>query len=233
MEERKKNKMKNIYLILLLCFFYTEFEGVSILGYNLSRNMEKYFGISKYVVYLILIGNYFVEYVEKRKEKSCLVIINYYTYLVFLASSFLFLIYKLDILNSFRNLTFEKEFLNVSIFNYNLGLIPVYLMQFAIFVEDIRFLYLYIGIAIFILIIMLVIILNWGIIKTYKNLTKGYRTRKELERKEREIAEKIAIKEAIEKNELDQKKRIAEERERQIQEMVRLMNQSDDEDTKK
>ncbi|MGL4533881.1 MAG: hypothetical protein ACRCUA_02280 [Fusobacteriaceae bacterium] len=229
MEKRKKNRMKYFYLVLMLCFFYTQLEVVPVLGYNVSGNMEKYFGISKYLIYLIILMNYFVEYVENRKEKNCLIIINYYTYLVFLSASFLFLVYKLNILNDFSQPYLERNFLNLSIFKYNLGLIPTYFMEFLIFFKDVRIFYSFIVAAVLILIVMAIIILNWGVLRVYKNLTKGYRTRKELERKEREIAEKIAIKESIERNELEQKKRIAEEREKQIQEMVKLMNQGEDE----
>ncbi|MGL4945583.1 MAG: hypothetical protein ACRC4Z_04915, partial [Fusobacteriaceae bacterium] len=177
-----------------------------------------------YVIYAVLMINYFISYVENEKKKFIFTIINYYIYIGVLSVIALFMIYRLEIFSQKNLMALESSFMELSLFQYKLGMISTYLNFVVIFNENRNVFYAAFGIAIFNSILLLVLMLNWGIFYHLKKVRKGYLLREKMEREEKELQEKIAMKEMLEKKEVERLKRVREETERRIREEVTNLN---------
>ncbi|MGL4253083.1 MAG: hypothetical protein ACRCU6_11300 [Fusobacteriaceae bacterium] len=221
---KKIFSLKNIYLLIVTYFIWIGITGEMFLGYNLSQFMTNYFGRTQYVIYAVLMINYFISYVENEKKKFIFTIINYYIYIGVLSVIALFMIYRLEIFSQKNLMALESSFMELSLFQYKLGMISTYLNFVVIFNENRNVFYAAFGIAIFNSILLLVLMLNWGIFYHLKKVRKGYLLREKMEREEKELQEKIAMKEMLEKKEVERLKRVREETERRIREEVTNLN---------
>ncbi|MGL5123384.1 MAG: hypothetical protein ACRC6K_04380, partial [Fusobacteriaceae bacterium] len=205
-----------IYLFFLIYFFYSYFNTGFILEYDIKTFFDKYFGISKYIVFIILLGNYFIEHIKKEKRNTILTIM-FLIYIFYLAFATLLLSYKLNLIiqNPIPNL--EYHFVKYSVFDYDLGLIASFLISNLILINNTYLFYLVFLISILICLFMGIIVTNRVLIKGLKYIKIEYNKLKILEKKEEKVKEKIAIKESIEKNEIKQLEKIKEYREQMIQ----------------
>ncbi|MGL4403205.1 MAG: hypothetical protein ACRCTS_05755 [Fusobacteriaceae bacterium] len=221
---KKIFSLKNIYLLIATYFILGGITGETFLGYNLSKFMDYYFGRTQYIIYGVLMLNYFISYVENERKKLIFTIINYYIYIGMLSVVTLFMIYKLEVFSGINLMNLESEFMELALFKYKLGLIPTYLNFVIIFNENKNIFYGAFGIAIFNSLLLLVLMLNWGIFYHLKKIRKGYLLREKMEREEKELQEKIALKEMLEKKEVERLKRLREETEKRIREEVTNLN---------
>lgn len=219
---------KNIYLFFLIYFFYNYFNTGFILDFNVKSFLDKYFGLSKYIVFIILLGNYFVEYIKKEKRNATLTII-FFIYLFYLAFVTIFLSYKLNLITQKPIPNLEYNFIKYCIFDFNFGLISAFFISNIILTKNIYIFYLALIISSLVCLFMGIIITNRIFIKSYKYIKIEYNKRKLLEKKEEKVKEKIAIKEAIEKNEIKQLEQIEEYKEKMIQEQVILLKEKESE----
>ncbi|MGL4969408.1 MAG: hypothetical protein ACRC5B_04525, partial [Fusobacteriaceae bacterium] len=124
---KKIFSLKNIYLLIVTYFIWIGITGEMFLGYNLSQFMTNYFGRTQYVIYAVLMINYFISYVENEKKKFIFTIINYYIYIGVLSVIALFMIYRLEIFSQKNLMALESSFMELSLFQYKLGMISTYL----------------------------------------------------------------------------------------------------------
>lgn len=221
---KKIFSLKNIYLLIVSYFIFAGITGEMFFSYNLSQFLDYYFGRTQYIIYFILGVNYFISYVENERKKFIFTVINYYIYIGVLSAVALFMIYKLDVFSQMNLMKLESDFMELSLFKYKLGLIPTYLNFIIIFNENRNIFYGGFGIAIFNSLLLLILMLNWGVFYHLKKIRKGYLLRKKMEREEKELQEKIALKEMLEKREVERLKRVREETERRIREEVTNLN---------
>ncbi|MGL4980596.1 MAG: hypothetical protein ACRC40_01555 [Fusobacteriaceae bacterium] len=171
-----------------------------------------------------MITNYLISYVKNRKNKFIFTIINYYTYIGVLSVVYLFIIYRLGVLAQTDIMKLELDFMSLSLFEYKLGLIPTYLNFISIFNENKNIFYGIFGLNIFNSFLLVILMMNWGIFYHLKKIRKGYILREKMEREERELQEKIALKEMLEKKEIERLEKVREETERMIREEVINLN---------
>ncbi|WP_294065426.1 hypothetical protein [uncultured Fusobacterium sp.] len=110
-----------------------------------------------------------------------------------------------------------KEFFQLSIYKYKIGLVATY--GFYLLLTNVMFKYLYIGLGVIIFCTTFLIVakaINRGISKMYHN----YKEKKRIAREEQLIREQIAIKEALEKREAMMKEKLEQEKENKIKERV-------------
>jgi hypothetical protein len=110
-----------------------------------------------------------------------------------------------------------KEFFQLSIYKYKIGLVATY--GFYLLLTNVMFKYLYIGLGVIIFCTTFLIVakaINRGISKMYHN----YKEKKRIAREEQLIREQIAIKEALEKREALMKEKLEQEKENKIKERV-------------
>ena len=110
--------------------------------------------------------------------------------------------------------------MSITIFDYKLGLVTSYLLEKGLFVQNKTLFYIIFLICGAILLIMGIIIYNWIIVKNIKKLVIRYEKMKKNEKEEKEIKEKILIKEFIEKNESEKLIKINEDKQRQIEKLI-------------
>lgn len=216
--------LRNVYLLIVLSFIWSGTMGNTFFGWNLRRFMEYYFGRTQYVIYIMLIANYFISYAENNKKKTIFTFINYFLYLGIFSIIFILLTYKLGVFSQINVGRMEKEFVELALFKYKLGLVPTYLSFLIILNENRNIFYGALGVAILNSLILLILMLNWGIFYHLRKIRKGYLLRKKMEKEERELQEKIALKEMLERKEIERIKRVREAMEKRIREEVTNLN---------
>lgn len=215
-------KFKNLYLLLLGSLAYFYYVGSPKIV-QWEEVISKYFGITKYLIYTILLTNYVT--LQNKKKQNMLSFIMHFSYVFMLAICFILISYNLGLLSKIPNLqNLEERFLELSIFKYKLGLIATYLYSFLILNKNIYIFYTAVGVSALIILFMSVSLTNWLIINNLKSVKEGYIKRKKIEEEEALILEKIAIKEAIEKNTIEQIKKMEIARENEIKEQVVRLN---------
>lgn len=216
--------LRNIYLFMVGYFIWAGTVGGMFFNWNLSHFMDFYFGRTQYVIYLILLINYAISYAKTEKKKVIFTIINYFIYVGVISGMLILISYNLEIFSKTDLKSLEYNFMELSLFRYKLGLVPTYLNFILIFNESRNIFYFAYGIAVFNMLLMTTLMLNWGIFYHLKKIKKGYLLRQKMEQEERELQEKIALKEMLEKKEVERIKMIREATEKRIREEVTNLN---------
>ncbi|MGL4392050.1 MAG: hypothetical protein ACRCSK_01220 [Fusobacteriaceae bacterium] len=208
----------NIYLIIVLYFFYSCFNGINFFGLETTYNMEKYFGIGKYLVFIILFANYFVEFFKEKKTKNRYLLLSYFLYLFYISFIILILSFELGILfnraENFNAEVLDMKLASLAYFKYNFGLVPGYIARYIVINENAKIFYAGISISVLATIFMIIIFVNYILIRVYRIISKGYKKRKYFEEKEEDLENKIEIKEISERKAVQQslrRKRLEEE----------------------
>jgi hypothetical protein len=213
-------KMKNINFIILLLLFYGYFKSNIFLDNGFWQVINVYFGRMQYLIYIVMIFNFLIRYVKSNKKRNIFTVINYYIYLVVYSVFYLLLSWKLNLFSNVIGVETRDKFLSITIFDYKLGLVTSYLLEKGLFVQNKTLFYIIFLICGAILLIMGIIIYNWIIVKNIKKLVIRYEKMKKNEKEEKEIKEKILIKEFIEKNESEKLIKINEDKQRQIEKLI-------------
>ena len=212
--------MKNINFIILLLLFYGYFKSNILLDNGFWQVINVYFGRMQYLIYIVMIFNFLIRYVKNSKKRNVFTVINYYLYLVVYSMFYLWLSWKLNLFSSVIGIGTRDKFLSITIFDYKLGLVTSYLLEKSLFVQSRILFYIISLICGAILLVMGIIIYNWIIVKNIKRLMIKYEKIKKNEKEEKEIKEKILIKEFIEKNESEKLIKINEDKQRQIEKLI-------------
>ena len=212
--------MKNINFIILLLLFYGYFKSNIFLDNGFWQVINVYFGRIQYLIYIIMIFNFLIRYVKNSKKRNVFTVINYYLYLVVYSMFYLWLSWKLNLFSSVIGIGTRDKFLSITIFDYKLGLVVSYLLEKGLFVQSEILFYIILSVCGIILLIMGIIIYNWIIVKNMKKLMLRYEKMKKNEKEEKDIKEKILIKEFIEKNESEKLIKINEDKQRQIEKLI-------------
>ena len=212
--------MKNINFIILLLLFYGYFKSNIFLDNGFWQVIYVYFGRMQYLIYIVMIFNFLIRYVKSNKKRNIFTVINYYIYLVVYSVFYLLLSWKLNLFSNVIGVETRDKFLSITIFDYKLGLVTSYLLEKGLFVQNKTLFYIIFLICGAILFIMGIIIYNWIIVKNIKKLVIRYEKMKKNEKEEKEIKEKILIKEFIEKNESEKLIKINEDKQRQIEKLI-------------
>ncbi len=212
--------MKNINFIILLLLFYGYFKSNIFLDNGFWQVINVYFGRMQYLIYIVMIFNFLIRYVKSNKKRNIFTVINYYIYLVVYSVFYLLLSWKLNLFSNVIGVETRDKFLSITIFDYKLGLVTSYLLEKGLFVQNKTLFYIIFLICGAILFIMGIIIYNWIIVKNIKKLVIRYEKMKKNEKEEKEIKEKILIKEFIEKNESEKLIKINEDKQRQIEKLI-------------
>ncbi len=212
--------MKNINFIILLLLFYGYFKSNIFLDNGFWQVINVYFGRMQYLIYIVMIFNFLIRYVKSNKKRNIFTVINYYIYLVVYSVFYLLLSWKLNLFSNVIGVETRDKFLSITIFDYKLGLVTSYLLEKGLFVQNKTLFYIIFLICGAILLIMGIIIYNWIIVKNIKKLVIRYEKMKKNEKEEKEIKEKILIKEFIEKNESEKLIKINEDKQRQIEKLI-------------
>lgn len=221
--------IRNLYLGIVIYFIYSCVTGERFFNMDTSEFMERYFGITQYILMFILVVNYLLSYVKDNHRRNIFTFINYYLYVGALSVMILWLYYRLGIFGKMGGPELENLFIKLTVFDYKLGLIPSYIASFVLLTDNEKIFYGGIAAVVVTALILLILIINWIFINNFKKLKKGYEKRKSLEEEEAALREKIAIKEAVEKAEVEQRMRLNQEAERRIREEVTTNNPIKDE----
>lgn len=221
--------LHNIYLILVIYFIYSCVTGENFFEMDTAEFMDRYFGISQYLIMAVLVANYLLSYVKNEKKKLIFTLINYFLYVGFISLVILWMYYKLGLFGKIGGSHLEYDFVKLTVFQYKLGLIPSYFTSLIILAENDKIFYGGLGISLLNALLLLIMGTNWIFINNYRKIRKGYIQRKKIEEEEALLKEKIAIKESVERNELEQIRRMNIEAEKRIREEVTTNNPIKDE----
>ena len=164
------------------------------------------------------IDSYF-PFITNKTKKMLLSVRLYCFFLLSISCILLYLMYilKLPFAETIADDEIIKEFFQLSIYKYKIGLVATY--GFYLLLTNVMFKYLYIGLGVIIFCTTFLIVakaINRGISKMYHN----YKEKKRIAREEQLIREQIAIKEALEKREALMKEKLEQEKENKIKERV-------------
>ena len=181
--------------------------------------IDSYFGIVVFPLIIILLFSILFPFITNKTKKMLLSVRFYCFFLLSISCILLYLMYilKLPFAETIADDEIIKEFFQLSIYKYKIGLVATY--GFYLLLTNVMFKYLYIGLGVIIFCTTFLIVakaINRGISKMYHN----YKEKKRIAREEQLIREQIAIKEALEKREALMKEKLEQEKENKIKERV-------------
>lgn len=181
--------------------------------------IDSYFGIVVFPLIIILLFSILFPFITNKTKKMLLSVRLYCFFLLSISCILLYLMYilKLPFAETIADDEIIKEFFQLSIYKYKIGLVATY--GFYLLLTNVMFKYLYIGLGVIIFCTTFLIVakaINRGISKMYHN----YKEKKRIAREEQLIREQIAIKEALEKREALMKEKLEQEKENKIKERV-------------
>lgn len=181
--------------------------------------IDSYFGIVIFPLIIILLFSILFPFITNKTKKMLLSVRLYCFFLLSISCILLYLMYilKLPFAETIADDEIIKEFFQLSIYKYKIGLVATY--GFYLLLTNVMFKYLYIGLGVIIFCTTFLIVakaINRGISKMYHN----YKEKKRIAREEQLIREQIAIKEALEKREALMKEKLEQEKENKIKERV-------------
>ena len=181
--------------------------------------IDSYFGIVVFPLIIILLFSILFPFITNKTKKMLLSVRLYCFFLLSISCILLYLmcILKLPFAETIADDEIIKEFFQLSIYKYKIGLVATY--GFYLLLTNVMFKYLYIGLGVIIFCTTFLIVakaINRGISKMYHN----YKEKKRIAREEQLIREQIAIKEALEKREALMKEKLEQEKENKIKERV-------------
>ena len=181
--------------------------------------IDSYFGVVVFPLIIILLFSILFPFITNKTKKMLLSVRLYCFFLLSISCILLYLMYilKLPFAETIADDEIIKEFFQLSIYKYKIGLVATY--GFYLLLTNVMFKYLYIGLGVIIFCTTFLIVakaINRGISKMYHN----YKEKKRIAREEQLIREQIAIKEALEKREALMKEKLEQEKENKIKERV-------------
>lgn len=198
--EKKILKTKVLYLLFLVGFFY-KYINEAIHGKSgIYEILTRYFGYGKYVIFFILISNFYTMGMKEERRNRWTKIF-YSSYIIYIAFMFFIASYKVHIMGS--NATGDPGYniFNILIFNLNTGLIGGYILSYIMLMDNPYIYWSFFVIFFGISLLAITFLVNFLMIRPVKILNEEYIKRIKLERAEEELIEQIAIKEALEKKE--------------------------------
>lgn len=212
-------KFRYIYIYFLLYMVADYFFKGRISELGIFSFIDSYFGIVVFPLIIILLFSILFPFITNKTKKMLLSVRLYCFFLLSISCILLYLMYilKLPFAETIADDEIIKEFFQLSIYKYKIGLVATY--GFYLLLTNVMFKYLYIGLGVIIFCTTFLIVakaINRGISKMYHN----YKEKKRIAREEQLIREQIAIKEALEKREALMKEKLEQEKENKIKERV-------------
>ncbi len=212
-------KFRYIYIYFLLYMVADYFFKGRVSELGIFSFIDSYFGIVVFPLIIILLFSILFPFITNKTKKMLLSVRLYCFFLLSISCILLYLMYilKLPFAETIADDEIIKEFFQLSIYKYKIGLVATY--GFYLLLTNLMFKYLYIGLGIIIFCTTFLIVakaINRGISKMYHN----YKEKKRIAREEQLIREQIAIKEALEKREALMKEKLEQEKENKIKERV-------------
>lgn len=212
-------KFRYIYIYFLLYMVADYFFKGRVSELGIFSFIDSYFGIVIFPLIIILLFSILFPFITNKTKKMLLSVRLYCFFLLSISCILLYLMYilKLPFAETIADDEIIKEFFQLSIYKYKIGLVATY--GFYLLLTNVMFKYLYIGLGVIIFCTTFLIVakaINRGISKMYHN----YKEKKRIAREEQLIREQIAIKEALEKREALMKEKLEQEKENKIKERV-------------
>lgn len=212
-------KFRYIYIYFLLYMVADYFFKGRVSELGIFSFIDSYFGIVVFPLIIILLFSILFPFITNKTKKMLLSVRLYCFFLLSISCILLYLMYilKLPFAEIIADDEIIKEFFQLSIYKYKIGLVATY--GFYLLLTNVMFKYLYIGLGVIIFCTTFLIVakaINRGISKMYHN----YKEKKRIAREEQLIREQIAIKEALEKREALMKEKLEQEKENKIKERV-------------
>ena len=212
-------KFRYIYIYFLLYMVADYFFKGRVSELGIFSFIDSYFGIVVFPLIIILLFSILFPFITNKTKKMLLSVRLYCFFLLSISCILLYLMYilKLPFAETIADDEIIKEFFQLSIYKYKIGLVATY--GFYLLLTNVMFKYLYIGLGVIIFCTTFLIVakaINRGISKMYHN----YKEKKRIAREEQLIREQIAIKEALEKREALMKEKLEQEKENKIKERV-------------
>lgn len=212
-------KFRYIYIYFLLYMVADYFFKGRVSELGVFSFIDSYFGIVVFPLIVILLFSILFPFITNKTKKMLLSVRLYCFFLLSISCILLYLMYilKLPFAETIADDEIIKEFFQLSIYKYKIGLVATY--GFYLLLTNVMFKYLYIGLGVIIFCTTFLIVakaINRGISKMYHN----YKEKKRIAREEQLIREQIAIKEALEKREALMKEKLEQEKENKIKERV-------------
>ena len=212
-------KFRYIYIYFLLYMVVDYFFKGRVSELGIFSFIDSYFGIVVFPLIIILLFSILFPFITNKTKKMLLSVRLYCFFLLSISCILLYLMYilKLPFAETIADDEIIKEFFQLSIYKYKIGLVATY--GFYLLLTNVMFKYLYIGLGVIIFCTTFLIVakaINRGISKMYHN----YKEKKRIAREEQLIREQIAIKEALEKREALMKEKLEQEKENKIKERV-------------
>jgi len=228
-EKAKDNKeVKLATLFISLFFLYHFIKGKFFFESRIFELLYTIFGVYYYflIAYPLLIS--YSCSLEDSKRKMVLKTRMFFTVLFFFFCTLMTVIFQMKEYN-YDGVRLEKQLIKVSWIEDELGGMATMLIDLLYFNFEKLHLYIFSTVVIFISFFFIFGSSVRGFIKSIGNIKNFYVEKKELVKRERELQEKISIKESIEKEMLIKKEKYLQEKERKIREKVKevLQDSSD------
>lgn len=212
-------KFRYIYIYFLLYIVADYFFKGRVSELGVFNFISSYFGIVVFPLIIILLFSILFPFINNKTKKMLLSVRLYCFFLLSLSCILLYLMYilKLPFDEVVADDKIVREFLQLSLYKYKIGLVATY--GFYLLLTNVMFKYIYIGLGVIIFCTTFLIVakaINRGISKMYHD----YKERKRIAKEEQLIREQIAIKEALEKREAMMKEKLEQEKENKIKERV-------------
>lgn len=217
---RKIFSFKNLYLFSLILLLHYYFNGKDLFQGNVSEIINDYFGRSRYILFFILVINYFTTGIKDNKKRDKVTILSHSLYLVYLAFYNLLISAQLGLIVGPVIKNKDFLFLDLSIFKYKTGIIATYLISNVVNTENRNIFWLGIAMSLIIITCFVLGVLNLFVFSNIKDIKTERLKKKNIKNKENDILQKIQIREAIEKTEIEQLTKQEKEKEQRIKEKV-------------
>lgn len=201
--------MERFSILIQLRFIYIYFIIYTVVGYfydswlkkfGYYTFLENYFGVTSFFILAIMLLNIYPFFIGCKRKKMVYSIRMKFFIILVISVTVLWLMLKLGV--PFEKKVADDELLRLSIdktfYNYNLGLIPVFL--FDMLLVKIKFLYLYIALYVLIFISIFFIVAKRVRI-TITKIIHNRREKKRLKIERQLIQEQIELMEMLEKRE--------------------------------
>ncbi|WP_394700977.1 hypothetical protein [uncultured Ilyobacter sp.] len=221
MEKTKDNReVKLTALLMSLFFLYHFIRGKFFFESRVFELLYTIFGVYYYflIAYPLLISYSFS--LEDSKRKMVLKTRMFFTVLFFFFCTLMTVMFQLKEYN-LQGIRLEKQLIKISWIEDELGGLATMLIDLLYFNFEKLHLYIFSGCVIFLSAFFIFGSTVRGFIKSIGNIKNFYIEKKELVKRERELQEKISIKESIEKEMLIKKEKYLQEKERKIREKVK------------
>ena len=221
MEKAKDNKEKKLITLSISLFFLYHFiRGKFFFESQIFEMLYTIFGVYYFflIVYPLLISYSFS--LEDSKSKMVLKTRLLFTVLFFFFCTLIVVMFQMREYH-FEGVRLEKQLIKISWAEDELGGLATMLIDLLYFNFEKLHLYIFSSLFIFISSFFIFGSSVKNFIKSIGNIKSFYRDKKELIKRERELEEKINIKESIEKEMLIKKEKYLKEKERKIREKVK------------